>query len=244
MRICAIGPSHLAALRTADQNGLFDTSGHEIDYMGHVWWVFGKIRLDGKRLFFDMNPPIRPLAPDLSTEVTVTDYDALLVHGVVAPATRIMEASGARRGTYSESMRRKVVERALKRGRAFDCLAEIPKVFDGPVIVSPRPEKAVPSGAVVEDTGKGDVDDINRLLSQVLSEMGIAYLPQPIKTVLNGRYTRREYSEGSLRLGERGGHKDEDVLHMNEKYGALVFNRALRLLTELKAVENSGARAV
>lgn len=230
MRLCVIGPSHLAALRTAEKDGLVDTRGHEISYMGHVAWVFANIRLDGARLFFDIDPPVRPLADDLLAEAKVTDYDALFLHGVIKPASRLVGAASDSLGSYSESMRRKLARGAITRARGFGLLSGLREVFEGPILVSSRPEKAVPPGKTLEDTGNGDLETRNRLLAAALAEHGISYLAQPVQTVLNGQHTRREYSDGSLRLGDRGGHKTKDVLHMNEKYGALVFAQALDLL--------------
>jgi len=245
MRICAIGPSHLAALRTAEKNGLVDTDGFDIDYMGHRARIFRSLCFNDGRLRFPA-ARARPLEYDLKIAVEPALYDALFFHGVIMRPSRFFRQEGAEISvaSYSSDMRKKF---ALNRVRGFpgvDILSKVRGAYDGPILVSGQPEHAVPVDEEITDTGNGETELRAEAIGAAMTEMGFHYIPQPIETVLNGKYTRREFSVGSVALAERRDHRDTDRLHMNEKYGALVFNRALRLLTELKAVENSGARAV
>ncbi len=237
MRICVIGPSHLAALREAQRKGLVDTRGHEINYMGHRSWIYRSLAFDGERLFFDTPRGDVPLAEDLRVEVRPTDYDVLFFHAAVRRLSLLIsDRSGPiDLSTYSASMQKQVVQGITRKLGGFDMLRQVRAAFDGPILLSGKPEHAEPADEPPTDTGHGDRERTVRLVTEVFAEQGFHFIPQPIETLLNGRFTRREYSVGSVALGESRVHKTEDVHHMNERYGALVFNKVLDLVADVVA---------
>jgi hypothetical protein len=237
MRICVIGPSHLAALREAHKQGLVDTRGHEISYMGHRSWIYRSIAFDGEKLYFDAPHGDRPLADDLNVEVRIADYDVLFFHAAVRRLSLLIsDRSGPiDLGAYSSGMQKQIATGIIRKLGGFDMLERVRAAFDGPILLSGKPEHAAPEDEAAAEAGHGDRERTMRVVTEAFAGLGFHFIPQPMETVLNGRFTRREYSVGSVALGETRTHKKEDVHHMNERYGALVFDTALDAVARLAA---------
>jgi len=232
MRVCIIGPSHIAALRAAEQNGLASLGRHDVTYMGHEVKVFRHLALRDGRLFFDC-PDTRMLAEDLKSEVDLADFDALFVHGVGPRLSRLQERlakNGVDLAAMSSAMQAKALERAFG-GEIFQVLRDVRARFDGPILVSSKPEHAEPSDAEVEAIDTLELEPLTGIIGATLHSLGFHYLPQPAETIVKGRFTKAEYAEGSWKtLGENRPGKKVDIWHMNEKYGAAILNRAAESL--------------
>ncbi len=227
--MCVIGPSHIAALRDAEKEGLVDTSAHAITYFGHYTRVFSTLTLTGTRLRL-LAP--RQLAEDLKVSVDIADYDALFLCAVIRDPARILNRSRLRlsdMSTMSQGLAARQIGNALRTMQGFDVIAEIRAAFDGPVLISAAPLRAQQEDAPAAGPG---FERFTAAQTAALAELGLTFVPQPAETVTAALTTRREYSVGSVKLGGHEEHRAEDVTHMNSAYGALIYQGALdRLCT-------------
>lgn len=232
MRVCIIGPSHIAALRSAERNGLASLGRHDVTYMGHEVKVFRHLAFRDGRLFFDC-PDTRMLAEDLKAEADLADFDALFFHGIGPRLSRLQERlakNGVDLAAMSSAMRAKALERAFG-GEMFQVLRAVRDRFDGPILVSSKPEHAAPADTEVDALDALDLEPLAGIIGTTLHGMGFHYLPQPAETIVKGRFTRPEYAEGSWKtLGESRPGKKVDIWHMNEKYGAVILGKAAELV--------------
>jgi len=224
MRICIIGPSHLAALREAEKEGLVDTSPHDITYFGHYTRIFSTLSLNGTRLRM---LAARPLADDLKVEADIADYDGLFLCAVIKDASWILKRARlelADLGSFSRRLAARQLRNAIRASENFDVIAGIRAAFDGPILISTAPLRARPD--VSEPVGR-EFDLFNAAAGEALAELGFTFVPQPSETVSAALATRREYSVGSIKLRGHEQHRQEDVSHMNSAYGALIYRAAL-----------------
>lgn len=233
MRVCITGPSHLAALRVAERTGLVDTSAHDITYFGHASFILRDAALRDGRLFIDSARGAVPLAPDLLVEVNIDDFDALFYHGGVPDYPRLLKRAGldvAALERYSTEMMVRSFRRATDRFPPFRFARQLRAAFDRPIYLSSQPMKAMPEAEAAAATAGPDADRLARLeriTETALEQLGFVYVPQPVDTVFGWQATRAEYSVGSVALDEKRSHGSEDNEHMNQTYGARMFEAFL-----------------
>ncbi len=241
MRVCITGPSHLAALRIAERTGLVDTSAHDITYFGHASVVLQDVALQDGRLFIDSVRGARPLAEDLLVDVQASDFDLFFYHTAVNDYPRMLRRIGmnvADVRKYSADVVTRALTKSIESFRPFRFAQELRAAFGGPIFVSSVPMKANPQAeGAAGDGNTGPDTELLALLAKrtaaALTPMGFHYVPQPAETVFGWNATRNEFSVGSKPLGERKLHQSDDNHHMNEKYGALVYQAFLDQVSAL-----------
>lgn len=247
MKICILGPSHLAALRDAETQGLVDTSAHDITYCGHLSKHYRHITARDGRVIFDTPEPVEPLADDLLVTVDLADFDLIFCHTTVINYGKIMDRTGsspAMLKRYSAQMAEKALARAICDARIFRIANEVRAQFAGPVLVSSCPMSAAPPATQEPDPPADDPDavQLEPLVTRTLQSAGFGFVPQPADTIIDGRYTARRYSVGSVKLGVDKEHGKLDILHMNAKYGARVLEDMLSRI-DLCSAENPNSAA-
>src|SRR5207253_3164225 len=108
--------------------------------------------------------------------------------------------------------------------------------FAGPIIVSPTPlindESGVFDGV---DFHEDEYPYLCSILNGLLRNRSLLFMPQPARTIIQGKYTLAEYSRGAVELLGDLRRKNNDQLHMNSLYGKSVLDA----LTDLLARETS-----
>lgn len=140
----------------------------------------------------------------------------------------------------------------LGRENAIRLAADIARVSDCPVVVSPQP---MPSPRIL-DSERHNVyrsmrdagDELSLYRSycrslKALSASGFTVVEQPEATKMAPLLTGQEYSKGSTKLlNSKQEHGEDDFVHMNRAYGAMVLRQILPLFTGGESRSFSGMR--
>lgn len=243
MRLCVIGPSHLASLREARNENLVDPGNVEVIYMGHRWGIYKFLGYADGELCFRPPRKFRPISPQIMTSVTPAEFDALFFHGTLDRPSELFASGTANdmlSGRYSQSMIENMVRTRIGRWPGMGILRRLRKDFEGPILLSCKPERVPEAGQDIAEGGEDDMARKQQLIGAALEDLGITFVRQPEETVLGGLWTRPEYGTGAVKMNEVEAYDADDRQHMNARYGAIVFNQVLRMLSDTP-VEGSDA---
>lgn len=95
------------------------------------------------------------------------------------------------------------------------------------ILFAPRPVTRLHNLAVRAGDGETLGQEFDHLAHRVLAELGCQFLPQPLQTVRHGMLTGLDFVKGAHRLtaAMNSPQPQEDILHANGLYGALVIDQ-------------------
>lgn len=218
VRLCVLGNSHVAALRTAWDSLQRDHPEVEITWFAH--------RGMGVSNLIPTSESLVPNNDDLLTsikftsgrsEVRLADFDAFLVYA--------LHQHGRQPDTsfYSAAVRRQALEDQVTSQRNYMLVQKVRSVTDKPLFVAHDPLPAFGADDVVMRDYPAHVAEMQE---RFYSPLSATLVEQPSSSVVAGCATKQEFSKDSTRLvvgkdndGEtHGGH---DIFHMNSSYGNL-----------------------
>lgn len=260
-RLCAIGNSHLAALR-----GAWDL-GNQPPGLQATW--FGAMR-DGIARLRLVDGALRANTPDLADslawtsggrrEIVLGDYDAFLLVGLGLSFTSLARLYGANRTpAQSQELRvRRLVSSAVfdaaTTGLVRDSLSLslariIRRVTPAPILVlaDPLPGEIAAHGKEASLwthlAANADGADLMRRFHNTAekeaSSAGAIFLPQPDATRAAPPFSHDRLRRGAVRMRATGDtpFEDEDPGHMGPEYGTHVLAAAAQLLAAGRAIQ-------
>lgn len=245
-RICFVGNSHLAAVKLG-----WDILASQYPDVQSVFFGASRRKMDGVAVEAGaLIPTSEVIAADIAkvsggaTSVRLSDFDLICLVGlqfgflnllglIQRFRTYPMAALGNRsrllsRASMKQAYRDRLeasfavkLARKIRSQSAVDLLlvqSPIPS-FD---LVSTDPWVNLPFdqvGSTITETF-GIYQEIVEAIS--VSE-GICILPQPESTIGPSGLSKEEFTRGSSRLESEGQHRDDDFMHMNQRYGVVML---------------------
>lgn len=243
-RLVVFGDSHYAAIRQAGAEGLFDATGIDLEYWGHVGRRFNYLSFrDGAivpvddftaQRFAKFNEKGRRHLP-------AADFDLALFMGVrviLFPAFATLARNAALGQRISSGLRHRILRDQLAWSASYGFAKGFVKAGT-PVVLVPI---AFPTtGCPINTLTPAEADAADALrpgiwadLTAMAAQDGITLLAQPESTVTGGLFTRAEYGVPDIAVS--GDHH-----HKNAAWGALAMNRTLDLLRGGDLLDASGA---
>jgi hypothetical protein len=258
LRLCGIGNSHLAAVRSG-----WDICGSE--HVGlHPTW-FGAMR-NGMSKVRRLDGSLRATSKAVEdtfawtsggrTEIVAADYDAFLLVGLGFSFTSLARLYRGYRTIYqSQALKKRhfisraVFEEAstgLVRGSLGMALARVlRRMTTCPILLvaDPLPSEAALHGKeaelwrhlAIDPDGMALFDLFNAQAERECAAAGLSFVPQPLATRAALPLTKDELRRGAVRMNPAGDtpFDGEDVGHMGPGYGVEVLGAvAARLTTE------------
>lgn len=229
MRICVIGNSHVAALKTGFE-GLSSEArkGAKVDFFAARGNALKGLQLVGESLKSDSPQLKRSLTftSGGSEAILIKNYDIFLLHGLE------LQPFFAPDRFYSQAVLTAALDEKYSETITVSLVKKIRRITNVPVYVGHTPLPASDGGKGLEG-GPAGVSNYERgiILSNELffKKIAAALVMQPVITIAeNGTNTLNEFSIGSRRLDvglpdhELGTlHDRVDSLHMNDRFGSV-----------------------
>lgn len=219
MKICVIGNSHVGALKLAWDELRLDYPGKEFTFfacggsgmkemvVSNGRFIAGNVRL--KRRLEYTSGGVGEVVPE--------DYDLFLVYGLGLALTPFDETA-----FYSLAVKEAARKDRLEKSLNFRVCELLRTITNKPVFIAhnPFPSQALKKGKRVSiDKVREEVSWCKKFL-----ECRASFVSQPEVTIVDGFYTKQEYSKGSRKLetGDKDDgdlHPEDDFTHMNVEYG-------------------------
>jgi hypothetical protein len=229
MKIAIVGNSHLAAFKLAVRLGLFTPKRVDITFWGLPGPEFHSITFSEGLLQTPHKNFVLRISDGMYESLPVREFDAILFHGVGLNVSTYLfslrKQSEHLRG-YSGAFLEEGLRSTIEQVPSWNLVCSLRAGFEGRLLMSAMPLSS-------EDGGKFEgisvADDefahLNDHIGAILAKIGVEYVPQPLETIRDSKYTRREFCIDSVRLAPQlcQKHPDDDYIHMNEQYGSLAL---------------------
>lgn len=256
LRLCAIGNSHLAALRSGWGLCAAAYPAVQATWFGAMWDGIAQLRRVGGALRADHVPKVEATLAWTSgglRQVVFEDYDAFLLVGLGLSFTSLARLYGTNR-TLSQSkalpFKRLLSEAAfeaaskgLVQGSQSLALAGVIRE------ATPKPLLLVPDPLPSEAAAKGpeaalwrhlasDADGASLLArfaaqaQNAARSVNAVFIPQPPETRASPPFTHDRLRRGAVRMKPSGDtlFEETDIGHMGPEYGAAVISSAVAAL--------------
>jgi hypothetical protein len=253
VKVCVIGNSHLAAVKLGHDRIAADHPAFTLHFFGAEAASLWGLQREGTVLA----PKNARLAGKLALtsggaeSIETRDYDAFVLVGLFFGMASLAQLFAGRRPFGTDNPEADLMSRPFIRAAAPDVLAGSLAVVTAAKIIAARQGLAtrapilliptpLPSEAAQrQELGVWRTAHTTELLWNTYAEacrslsgkLPFELLDQPSETTLPPAYTRETYSAGSVRLSAQEAHPEDDILHMNGEYGALVLKAALDRLS-------------
>ncbi|MCB1343151.1 MAG: hypothetical protein KDK24_19190 [Pseudooceanicola sp.] len=248
MRLCFIGNSHTGMLVQALRESA--PQGVEATFFAHPGRGPEGVRLRNGQLRATTREMKRSLArlgmPDV---VDVAAQDAFVLVGMTATVFSLLpmlqthrvfgwsaDVADVERALVSETALEAEVAQVIATGLAVEFITKIRRVSAAPILLVAQPapsEEAV--GGKARHVGlrrilrRGQGAAVQALLARAHARAlsGVTVLAQPEETLVHGYLSAARYMRGAGRLNPGGRQPEDDILHANVEYGALVLDQVL-----------------
>jgi hypothetical protein len=241
MSVCAIGDSHLAALKLGWESIKSDHPGIRLVFFGAPGMNLKDLAVSDGSLV-PTTERLRRLLKRTSDglDVIAPSHDRFLVCGMkfaVFMVQRLYEKYRSEaeprdnRRPLSDECLLRAAQGFLRGSLSIEVVEKLRQVSRSPIGVIPVPFRADESG-LGQASWNRDRNLVARTFAEAARKLGDELDFQPFfppASMLSGPIqTKAEYSDNSVRL-QRGNkaHDEEDILHMNPRYGAEMLGMIL-----------------
>jgi hypothetical protein len=255
-RLCVIGNSHIAAVRNAWRNVGKDYPGLEAEfYAQHNSQIVnailnsrGEITVEGSPFwhFKEGSDDVRANA------IPWRDFDAVVLVGLAFGPGSVVRLyrkyhyfglKGRRPQALTRENFRKAAWASANESSALHLVNLLGQEPRRPLFVVPTP---LPSERGYDDAEKpgmiawraaaaaGDTEALLEIYDEIcagIAEKGAIILGQPPGTKVSNRCTFQKFADNATRVHNEGIRPDNDYVHMNDEYGALVWREIANALT-------------
>ena len=235
MRICVTGRSHIVALKSAIDEGKFDTGENEFVFIGasskayqtETYVSEGILKATGKAAQMFLKT-----SGGYYDHLDPKEFDAIVVYGshfhLQTLFASLLRASLEVESGFSSAFLREGVRRWLLDQPTLGMIKEMKSRHQLPITLmfepffSERFKDQMPPNATITVETRDHIFDV---LREACEEAGAVCLFQPEETITDVVYSHHELSVGSRRLAGSGNleHEDDDVTHLNSTYGAIAL---------------------
>jgi hypothetical protein len=246
-RICAIGNSHLAALKLGWDSIAHEFNGVKLIFVGAGGDLVGDLKVEDGCLV-PSTASLRQFMEDLSGGLSKIDpgsFDGFLVCGLEFSVLKVMYvADKFRAEAHAKDERHPVSDECfylasvgcLRTSLMVQTLTKLRRITEKPIAVLPAPMCSDEDQRPIWQRAEANGDDAKlaeifaSAAQHLATELNFRLFPQPSHTLASSLRTKRIYRQGSIRLS-RGSNKIEsaqgDYRHMNGEYGAAALREAL-----------------
>jgi hypothetical protein len=236
MKIAIIGNSHLAALKFAVKDGLFCAKELDVTFWGVAGKGFAETSYEGGHFRTPYRDFVLKVSDGQHENLPAQAFDAIVFHGL--PLNVWLYLSALRKASddlrcYSRASLRDGLQMHLKGDPTYRLVEALRADYDRPVLISPLALKSEDSGELaLHSITSDELNFLNSCISAILSDMQVEYVAQPLDTIRDYKYTKREFCLNSVRLAADLSikHADDDYDHMNGQYGARVLREIVTRL--------------
>ncbi len=235
-RLCVFGDSHYACVRQAEAQGLVDVSGVELEYWGNVGGRFRYLEFREGAI----HPPDAAVASRFArfntkgrTVLPASEFDAILVMGARIYLWRVffrLLTALADGPFVSEGLQRRFLADGLRGYHGYRLAAGLASTGTARVLLAPvayytaNPERFAASvSPTMARLMAEKLPWFWTVLTEAAAEDGIALIPQPDETVVEGMFTDPAYAVADHVA-------KADYEHHNAAYGAVILARALAMI--------------
>ena len=220
-----MGNSHVACIKKAWDNS--SSEGVDIDFFAHQAQGMQALRIEGTSLV-PTNDRLK-LALERSSYgksiIKPEEYSALVLVGLGLELLHLNTLS-----KYSKAVKEATYSDYVKQSLLYRLVEQVRTISNQPLYVLHAPLKAKNAAHVGCEVYLRSVN----LMAEVFAEIGnVTVLPQPLKTIVEDRFTAPEYAKEALKLdiGEIDERHVEDGAHMNADFGKLWLDDVLAAIT-------------
>lgn len=226
MNICVIGNSHVACLKKAWDT--FKTDDINIDFFAHQAQGMSALSVNGNSLVSTNDKLKQALIRSSLGKQTIipAEYNAVVLVGL---GLELLHLNTLKK--FSHAVKEATYSDYVKQTLLYSLAEKVRSISNRPLYILHAPLKAKdakPQGCKIY------IDSV-RFLSGAFSEISdVNVLLQPLKTVVEDRFTSPEYAKAALKLdvGKIDKHHIEDGAHMNADFGKLWLDDLLAAITE------------
>ncbi len=234
MKLCIVGNSHVGALKRAwesmpERHKLFSIA-------------FFADRGEGLKELDVSDDRLVPKTDRLKSSLEFTsggrsaiapkEYDYILIYGAGAKPLFVDSSRG-----YSSAVLKQAASDHVVGSLSFELIKKIKGISDKKILVghNPLPARKREVEAMEPKEYFYGIELLNKF---VYSKFDSHLLPQPSRTIVNGRYTAPSFSKGSKRLSvgdhrDNESHPDRDSSHMNDDFGIIWLSDFLDYIYEV-----------
>jgi hypothetical protein len=227
MKIAIIGNSHIAALKLAVRDGLFRTDELDVTFWGTAGRGFDTISYEDGEFRTPLQDFVLKVSDGRYGSLPSQDFDVIIFHGILVNVGRYL--SSLRKTSddlrcYSRACLREALRMCIEAAPTYPLVRSLRTDYDRRVMMSAMP---LMSEVSTEFEGREiraeEFNLLNSCISAALSDIRAEYVAQPLDTVRDYKYTKREFLK----------FPHDDQVHMNGQYGACVLEEiAAKLATQ------------
>ena len=229
MKIAIVGNSHLAALKLAVRSDLFARGRLDISFWGLPGPNFHSITYSGGLLQTPCKSFVLRISDGQFESLPVREFDAIVFHGAalnVSDYLLSLRKASEHLRCYSNALLEEGLRSCIEKVPAWSLVRSLRAEYGGRLLMSAMPLSSEDGSKFKEMSVTDDeLAHLNDRIRAVLCKIGVDYVPQPLDTIRDGKYTKREFCVDSVRLAAKlcYKHPDDDYIHMNEQYGVRVL---------------------
>jgi len=227
-KICVLSNSHAASLRIGWDSIKHNYPGIELTFFAAANKGMAKVQPGSGNRFTSADILITRMLSKTSGglgTIEVDDYDAFLVHGLFLVLPRLDLR-------HSRAVKEIAIKETVQSSLNYRFVADLRDMTDVPIYYGANPLLADDTFLHVSSaTVYHSYDEISVWIDKCYSGLNAIQMLQPEETRGSMLTTKREYSDGSVRLklltDDAEQHKDTDVRHMNGNFGAAYLEKSL-----------------
>lgn len=220
MRVCIVGNSHVAALKSAWSELSESYRGITIDFFAGRGSSLKYLGVDGEKIYPKVDGVKKSFEFTSGGKSCIypDQYDIFLVYGVGAKAFFVNPTKN-----YSAAVIDAAAKDHVKDTLSFRILKNIRSITDKKIFVGHDPLPAF-KGEIEKPVARIYLSGLSVVNALVYGEVNAELVAQPEDTIVNNRFTKSDYSKGSKRLAagaknDNEEHSEADNMHMNERFG-------------------------
>ncbi|RMC37476.1 hypothetical protein [Paracoccus alkanivorans] len=245
MKLCIVGNSHIACLRSAMNGNDSFFKNNDVTFFGAPRRMLTKLATDqsGRKLIAP--PRVERYLQKTSgglINIELDKYDAFLVGGLSYAVQSLVPTFAS--DQYSSEVRRATVRDYWTSQTINQVIGVLRSVCAAPIFVMHAPLAAVLDPVQVPESVYASMIETSQ--DAYFDDFSARLLRQPDSTLNGGMATRREYSVGSVRLEGVGSddlkeHHEDETEHMNAAFGGIMLNVLAEELSRVSVRKRASA---
>lgn len=235
-RVCICGNSHIAALKFALRDGVYDNPRIDFQFWGLPAKKFRTIDYRDGALVTSEAALMREVTGLDAPRLELDRFDAVVFHGCEITLTDWLASIKAAFNDLSDppaAFLRDGLQSCFEPLHVSRLIRRVRENHDMPVFASPNPFVSMASAKFKKlRVSAAEIGRFQSAIALAVEDLGATYLPQPEDTIKRRCFTHPKFSRDApiLRDGIDRQRPKNEHHHMNQHYGARVLAKIARLL--------------